>query len=190
MKFLRPKIAGIFLVRPITPKHLFQDSRPNQAIEQRLRSEDTDFAAFGIVPPCSINVRPSDDRDQCVRRAYIGDAATPADLPTAVFKSIGDMGIAGDQRSGGSHWHQPFQGVVSIYVEGAGKNIFLIEGNVSETTFLRAVWAAPCPRDRRCRHGTGFGDDVLAGGGLQRGKRVIAATGGRDESPCKHQYLE
>jgi hypothetical protein len=30
----------------------------------------------------------------------------------------------------------------------------------------------------------------LAGGGLNTGKTVIAGTGGRDESPCKHQYLE
>src|SRR4051812_22189640 len=127
-----PKIAGVFLVRTITPKHLFHRSGHNQAVEQRLRSKNTDFSGLRTVPPRSIDIRAGDDRNQRVRRPDLASAASPTDLSTALFKSIRDVGIAGNQCSRCGHWQQPFQCIVPIYMERAGEDVFLIEHDVEE----------------------------------------------------------
>src|SRR5256885_9124934 len=94
-----PKIAGVFLVRTITPKHLFHRSGHNQAVEQRLRSKNTDFSGLRTVPPRSIDIRAGDDRNQRVRRPDLGNPASPTDLSTAVFKRIRYAGITANQSS-------------------------------------------------------------------------------------------
>ena len=50
------------------------------------------------------------------------------------------MGIARNQCSRRRHWHQPFQGIVPIYMEGAGENVFLIERNVQEQLSQERLW--------------------------------------------------
>src|SRR5207302_6732348 len=51
-----PKVAGGFLVWTITPKRLLQNSCHDQAVEQRLGSQNTDFPTLRIVPPSPIDV--------------------------------------------------------------------------------------------------------------------------------------
>jgi len=99
---------------------------------------------------------------------------------------------------------------VSVYVEGAGKNIFLIEGNVQKQLSQERFWPLRVPGIKDAvtavgsRYwlalraitlgiglgGAGFCANRLASCWLDETKKVIAGPGGSNQSPCKYQYLE
>ena len=50
--------------------------------------------------------------------------------PEETYHTFSYSPVADDQSSRDSDWHQPFQGIVAIYVEGAGENVFFIQHDV------------------------------------------------------------
>ncbi len=73
-------------------------------------------------------------------------------MTTAVFKSIRDMSIAGNQCSRYGHRHQPFQSIVPICMEGASEKCLSGRAQCLGTTFVTAVLAVPYLRDKKCGH--------------------------------------
>ena len=130
-----PEVAGILFVGTVASKNFFQHAGNDQAVQQRLGSENANLASFGVVPPCAINIRTGNNGNQSVGCADVRDAATPADLAAAVFKGVRNMGIGGNQRSNRSRRHQPFKSIFTVNVEWAGEDVLLIENNVEEQFF-------------------------------------------------------
>jgi hypothetical protein len=53
-------------------------------------------------------------------------------LPSAVFKGIRNVSIAGDQCSSYGHRHQPFQSIVAVRVIGTCENADLVVCNIQK----------------------------------------------------------
>src|SRR3954468_14293796 len=81
-----PEVATISFVGTIAAENLFRDADNDDAVEQSLGAEDSDFAALGIVAPRAIDIRACNDRQDRVGSADVRNAASPADLAFAVVE--------------------------------------------------------------------------------------------------------